>query len=175
LPADCSTFLEARKRELAELEEQTAAARRQEEAVEQERTAQQEKVREAVEVVDAAQAATQKRLETTEAFRVQLERTKVADAVTKHAEEKATLAENNRAEKGQPYEADPLISTCLDAITSPSRIRFCGTPSGLFAIPMRPSVCGTMLTFGHLNVTAHNIWPDSASRNQPVVPRRGIC
>ena len=94
------------------MEEQTAAARRQEEAVEQERTAQQENVREAVEAVDAAQAATQKRLETTEAFRVQLERTKVADAVTKHAEEKATLAENNRAEKGQPYEADPLISTC---------------------------------------------------------------
>ena len=88
MPADCSTFLEARKRELAELEEQTAAARRQEEAVEQERTAQQENVREAVEAVDAAQAATQKRLETTEAFRVQLERTKVGDAVTKHAEER---------------------------------------------------------------------------------------
>ena len=80
-----ATFLEARKRELVELEEQIAEARRQEEAVEQERTAQQDKVREAVETVDAAQAATQKRLETTEEFRVQLERTKAADAVAKHA------------------------------------------------------------------------------------------
>ena len=104
-----ATFLEARKRELAELEGQIAEARRQEEAVEQERTAQQDKVREAVEAVDAAQAATQKRLETTEEFRVRLKRTKAADAVAKHAEEKATLAENNRTEKGQPYESDPLF------------------------------------------------------------------
>ena len=104
-----ATFLEARQRELAELEEQIAAARRQEESVEQERKVQQDKVREAVEAVDAAQAATQKRLETTEEFRIRLERTKAADAVAKHAEEKATLAENNRAEKGLPYEADPLF------------------------------------------------------------------
>jgi len=35
------------------------------------------------------------------------------------------------------------ISTCLDAITSPSRIRFCGATSGLFAIPMRrKNSCG---------------------------------
>ena len=104
-----ATFLEARHRELAELEEQIAAARRQEESVEQERKVQQDKVREAVEAVDTAQAATQKLFETTEEFRVRLERTKAADAVAKHAEEKATLAERDRAEKGQPYEADPIF------------------------------------------------------------------
>ncbi len=52
---------------------------------------------------------THKRINETEAYRQQQEKTQQAVAVAKRAEEKATRAENDRLEKGQPYEADRLF------------------------------------------------------------------
>jgi chromosome segregation ATPase len=52
---------------------------------------------------------TRKRLLDTEAYRQQQQRVQEAAAVVKNADEKATRAEQDRADKGKPYEADPLF------------------------------------------------------------------
>jgi chromosome segregation ATPase len=49
------------------------------------------------------------RIKQTEAYRQQQERAQAAVAVAKHAEEKASQAENNRSDKGKPYEEDSLF------------------------------------------------------------------
>jgi chromosome segregation ATPase len=52
---------------------------------------------------------THKRISETEAYCQQQEKTQKAVAMAKLAEEKASRAENDRLEKGQPYEADRLF------------------------------------------------------------------
>jgi chromosome segregation ATPase len=52
---------------------------------------------------------TRKRLQETEAYRQQQQRVQEAAAVVKNADEKASRAEQDRSDKGKPYEADPLF------------------------------------------------------------------
>jgi chromosome segregation ATPase len=52
---------------------------------------------------------TRKRLLETQDYRQQQQRVQEAAAVVKNADEKATRAEQDRADKGKPYEADPLF------------------------------------------------------------------
>lgn len=58
---------------------------------------------------DEAIAKTQSRLAADEAYQQQLSATQRADRVADHAEEKTRVAELDRAEKGEPYEQDPLF------------------------------------------------------------------
>jgi chromosome segregation ATPase len=57
---------------------------------------------------------THKRISETEAYRQQQERVENAAAVTQQAAEKATRAEKDRLEKGQPYESDRLFMYLWD-------------------------------------------------------------
>jgi chromosome segregation ATPase len=52
---------------------------------------------------------TRQRLQATEDYRQQQKRAQDAAAVVKNADEKATRAEQDRIDKGKPYEADPLF------------------------------------------------------------------
>jgi DNA repair exonuclease SbcCD ATPase subunit len=52
---------------------------------------------------------TRQRLQETEAYRQQQQRVQEAAAVVKNADEKASRAEQDRIDKGKPYEADPLF------------------------------------------------------------------
>ena len=61
---------------------------------------------------------THKRISETEAYRQQQEKTQQAVAVAKQAEEKATRAENDRLEKGKPYEARPPVHVFMEPALS---------------------------------------------------------
>ena len=61
-------------------------------------------------LLDKAEAATQLRLEQDEGYRQQLKKTREAERIAGHAEEKTQLAEQDRVDKGKPYEDDTLFS-----------------------------------------------------------------
>lgn len=62
----------------------------------------------AQEVIDAEHEV-QSRLDADPTYQAQLERARKADSIADEAEEKATLAEKDRIEKGKPFENDPLF------------------------------------------------------------------
>jgi len=78
-------------------------------ALEQERTAQHAVVEAAEKAVDAAEAEAQRRLAADDGYRARLEKAQASDAVADVAEAKAQAAQTDRAEKGKPYEVDPLF------------------------------------------------------------------
>jgi hypothetical protein len=94
---------------LEELRQASAESERAQTRIEGERQAQAEQFAEATEGLDRLQAATQARLAADPAYRAQLERASQASSVARQAEEKTRQAEADRAEKGRPYEADPLF------------------------------------------------------------------
>jgi hypothetical protein len=59
--------------------------------------------------LDAAEAATQARLEGDEAYRAQRERAVAAERTARHADDKASQSEEERIQKGRAYEADPVF------------------------------------------------------------------
>jgi hypothetical protein len=77
--------------------------------LEQERTAQAAVVSAAEQAVDAAEAVAQKELTADSAYRARLEAAEASDRIADLAEAKAQAAHTDRAEKGKPYEADPLF------------------------------------------------------------------
>jgi len=95
---------------LASVGEELAAAERLQGAVEQERAAQHSVVQQAEREVDAAESAAQQALGADAAYRAKLEQAAASDGVADSAEAKAAKAHEDRAEKGKPYEADPLFS-----------------------------------------------------------------
>lgn len=67
------------------------------------------KVEQFEEALKAATGKVREQLEQTEAYRSQQAAAQKADQVARHAEQKTTLAEQDRAGKGKPYEDDPLF------------------------------------------------------------------
>ncbi|MEL6209275.1 MAG: hypothetical protein AAFR44_03690, partial [Pseudomonadota bacterium] len=63
----------------------------------------------AVERYETTVADVEASLETSEAYRGLVEAAAEAEAVTERARQKLTIAQEDRAEKGAPYEADPLF------------------------------------------------------------------
>ena len=88
---------------------QIAAAQEALAKLEQERTARSTAVDAAEEAVDAAEADAQQELAADAAYRAVLDKAQASDGVADLAEAKAAEASTDRAEKGKPYEADPLF------------------------------------------------------------------
>jgi hypothetical protein len=103
-------LLGRREGALAAVGEELAAAERQQAALADERAVQHGVVTDAERAVDEAEAAAQQALQADAAYRAKLEAAAAADNVADSAEAKATAAHTDRAEKGKPYEADPLFS-----------------------------------------------------------------
>ena len=103
-------LLQVRKQAFDELLGKVSDSGQQRLTLEAERNQQSLRVDEAAERLDKAEAATQQRLEQDEGYREQLEKAREAERIAGHAEEKARLAEQDRREKGKPYEDDALFS-----------------------------------------------------------------
>lgn len=103
-------IFEIRKAALLALEAELAAAEQQLAERERERAEQQSSVEAAADALDAAEAEAQSRLAADDVYQAKLAAAREADAVADQAEAKAEAAEADRAEKGKPYEADPVFS-----------------------------------------------------------------
>lgn len=103
-------LLERREQAAARLNESIEKANAALAEVERRRDAQQESVSKASEALDAAEADAQAALTQDEAYQQQLQRTDQADFVADQADEKASAAEADRTEKGEPYENDALFA-----------------------------------------------------------------
>ena len=79
-------------------------------ALELERAAQHGVVDDAAKAVDAAEAAAQQQLAADAAYKERLDTAQGSDRVAVVAEQKAQAARTDRAEKGKPYETDPLFT-----------------------------------------------------------------
>ncbi len=95
---------------LADLQTQIERCEQRQTELEQSREGQRKQVAEAAERLDRAEAATQARLRDDDSYRAQLDKTGAAEAVAARAEEKTQQAEQDRIEKGKPYEQDPLFN-----------------------------------------------------------------
>jgi hypothetical protein len=93
----------------AALASEIAAAEGALAALGEQRTAQHARVAELEDAVDLAEAEAQRELASAAAYRAKLEAAQAADAVADATEAKAQAARTDRAEKGKPYEADPLF------------------------------------------------------------------
>lgn len=77
--------------------------------LEAERAIQAGEVDRAAEAVDEAEAATQARLDADPAYQAQRERAREAERTAMHAEEKAANSEQEKDQKGESYQRDPLF------------------------------------------------------------------
>ena len=102
-------FLRQREHALQALQHQLEEVQAKQLQLEAERESQRQRVAEASEQLDRAEAATQKRLQDDRAHQEQLQKARAADAVATQAEAKTAQAEQDRVEKGRPYEAEPLF------------------------------------------------------------------
>ena len=102
-------FLRQREHALQALQHQIEEVQAKQHQLEAERESQRQRVAEASEQLDRAEAATQKRLQDDRAHQEQLQKARAADAVATQAEAKTAQAEQDRVEKGRPYEAEPLF------------------------------------------------------------------
>jgi len=103
-------LLQVRKQAFDELLGKISDSAQQRLTLEAERNQQSLRVDEAAERLDKAEAATQQRLEQDEGYRQQLKKTREVERIAGHAEEKTQLAEQDRVDKGKPYEDDTLFS-----------------------------------------------------------------
>jgi hypothetical protein len=100
------------ERELAQVDNEAEIARAEarREELQRERAAQHDAVDAAEQALDDAKAEAQRQLAADENHRAALAAAEASDRVADLAEEKAKGAHADRAEKGKPYEADPLFS-----------------------------------------------------------------
>jgi tetrahydromethanopterin S-methyltransferase subunit B len=101
--------LKARESARAELDARIAAAQDERAGLEAERETQRQALERAAEALDIAEAATQARLDADVEYQAQEQRTREAERVAKHAEDKAVHSEQEKDEKGQSYRDDPLF------------------------------------------------------------------
>lgn len=99
-------LLAAREQALQDLQQQIDTVQAHLTALEKERAAQARQAEEAAEALDATEAAAQEQLTEDAAYQTQLERAQKADQTAQYAEKKTELAEQDRREKGKPYEVD---------------------------------------------------------------------
>jgi hypothetical protein len=102
-------MLERREEERAELEARLRDIAADAERLDRERPALTDALEQATAALDAAEAATQARLEHDEAYRAQRERAVAAERTARHADDKAAHSEEERIEKGRSYERDPIF------------------------------------------------------------------
>jgi hypothetical protein len=102
-------LLQQREAALAELTRRVAETQQRQALLEQAREQQRARVEVASAKLDEREAAVQARLEADERYRAQLDKAHQADATADEAEQKTESAEKDRAEKGAPYETDPLF------------------------------------------------------------------
>ncbi len=104
-----SELLAEREAALQSLQQRIDAARKTQSDLEQRRAEQSDRVERAAEALDVSEGEVQKQLHGDPEYQRQLETARKADSVARHAEEKTHQAESDRAEKGKPYESDPLF------------------------------------------------------------------
>jgi hypothetical protein len=107
---DAARILEEREAAAARLDGDIKAAESALAGDERHRSDQQGIVAAASQALDAAEAAAQDSLEADPAYREQLARVDQADFIADQAEDKASAAETDRIEKGEPYESDSLFA-----------------------------------------------------------------
>ena len=101
--------LKARESAEAELDARLTAVQEERAGLEAERATRQQALEKATEALDIAEAATQARLDADADYRAQQQRTREAERIAKHAEDKALHSEQENDEKGQSYRDDPLF------------------------------------------------------------------
>jgi hypothetical protein len=92
-----------------ELDARIGAVQGERARLEVERETQRQALDKAAEALDVAEAATQARLDADAEYRAQEQRTREAERIAKHAEDKALQSEQEKDEKGQSYRDDPLF------------------------------------------------------------------
>lgn len=103
------SLLDDHQATLAALDKDLATRAKASEDIQQGRMGLVERMESLAEQIDEAEAKTQSRLEQDPAFAAQLEAARAAGAVVKRAERKAEQAQEDRTEKGKPYEAGALF------------------------------------------------------------------
>lgn len=126
-------YLRERRARLDELEGRRASLDARLRGLDQERRAAAERLDRAAGAVDAAEARTQRRLADDPSYRARLAAAEEAERIAVHADEKATLAEEELADKGRAYRDDPLFAYLWDRSYGTPAYRPGGGPlAGLF-------------------------------------------
>ena len=102
-------LLQARESAAGLLQQEIAGTNERRRVLEDARARQADVLDQATESVDAAEAATQSRLDADPGYQAQRERAREADRVAMHAEDKASRSEQELEEKGRSYREDPLF------------------------------------------------------------------
>jgi hypothetical protein len=103
-------LLQLRSEELTRLAAQIEELRGEQLHKEQQREQQSDQVATAAQALDDQEERTRQRLQLDDAYKAQLASADSADRIARQAEEKMQEAQQNREEKGKPYENDPLFS-----------------------------------------------------------------
>lgn len=126
-------YLRQRRARLDELERQRSSLDARIRSLAEERRTTAERLEGAAAAVDAAEASTQRRLAADPAFRARLSAAEDAERIAVHADEKASLAEEELADKGRAYRDDPLFRYLWDRRYGTPAYRPGGGPlAGLF-------------------------------------------
>jgi len=104
-----ATALKAREAAEAELDARLPALQEERARLEAERETRRQALEKASETLDIAEAATQARLDADAEYLAQQQRTREAERIAKHAEDKALHSEQEKDEKGQSYRDDTLF------------------------------------------------------------------
>lgn len=101
--------LEARESAEAELDARMPAVQDERAALEGERETRRQALERAAETLDIAEATTQARLDANAEYQAQEQRTREAERIARHAEDKALHSEQEKDEKGQSYRDEALF------------------------------------------------------------------
>jgi len=104
-----AVVLKARQAAEAELDARIPALQDERNGLEAGRETQRQAVEEAADALDLAEAATQARLDADVDYQAREQRTREADRIARHAEDKALHSEQEKDEKGQSYRDDALF------------------------------------------------------------------
>ena len=104
-----AAVLKARQTAEAELDARIPALQDERNGLEAGRETQRQAVEEAADALDLAEAATQARLDADVDYQAREQRTREADRIARHAEDKALHSEQEKNEKGQSYRDDALF------------------------------------------------------------------
>ena len=104
-----SALIEEREQELRDLKDAIDQAEQRQLALEAQRASDERDLQQTQDVLDRAEEATQQRLREDAEHQLVLSRAQAADATATEAESKAERAEQDRGEKGKPYESEPLF------------------------------------------------------------------
>ena len=104
-----SELLEERDEALADVHARMEDSETKQTSLEQRREHQAQQIGEQAERLDELQATTQNELKADPRYQSRLGEVEKARDIVQHAEEKVTVAEQDRAEKGRPFENEPLF------------------------------------------------------------------